>query len=128
MATSLAWATKISTIRALRKIPVRGVGGTGRGGAAAGGQSPEPLELGAGVKDRYKKITFWKETIDELLVQVFLESQEQVPEENILDVDATDSPLHAIGRRFFHGDHDHYCYLPRDLVRRTGAVRALARI
>ena len=38
------------------------------------------MELGAGVKDRYKKITFWKEAIEELLVKVFVESQEEVPE------------------------------------------------
>jgi hypothetical protein len=79
----------------------------------AGKSTLNRLELGAGVKDRYKKITFWKEAIDELLVQVFLESQEQVPEEIILDVDATDLPLHGQQEgRFFHGYYDHYCYLP----------------
>jgi hypothetical protein len=33
------------------------------------------MELGSGAPDRYKKITFWKEAIDELLVKVFIESQ-----------------------------------------------------
>ena len=35
------------------------------------------MELGNGLPDRYKKITFWKQAIDELLVSVFVESQEQ---------------------------------------------------
>jgi len=65
------------------------------------------------VKDRYKKITFWKEAIEELLVKVFVESQEEVPEEIILDVDTTDLPLHGQQEgRFFHGYYDEYCYLP----------------
>ena len=79
----------------------------------AGKSTLNRLEQGAGVKDRYKKITFWKEAIDELLVQVFLESQEQAPDQIILDVDATDLPLYGQQEgRFFHGYYDHYCYLP----------------
>ena len=71
------------------------------------------MELGAGTKDRYKKITFWKEAIDELLVKIFLESYEQAPEQIILDVDSTDLPLHGKQEgRFFHGYYDSYCYLP----------------
>ncbi len=45
------------------------------------------LELGDGREDRYKKITFWKQGVDELLVSVFIESQEKAPKEIILDVD-----------------------------------------
>jgi Transposase DDE domain group 1 len=44
---------------------------------------------------------------------VFIESQEQAPEEIILDVDTTDLPLHGQQEgRFFHGYYDSYCYLP----------------
>jgi hypothetical protein len=79
----------------------------------AGKSTLNRMELGAGVKDRYKKITFWKEAIDELLVKVFLESQAKVPEQIVLDIDATDLPLHGQQEgRFFHGYYDNYCYLP----------------
>src|ERR1700694_4992831 len=71
------------------------------------------LELGDGREDRYKKITFWKQGIDELLVEVFIESQERTPEQIVLDVDTTDLPLHGQQEgRFFHGYYDSYCYLP----------------
>ncbi len=79
----------------------------------AGKSTLNRMELGAGMKDRYKKITFWKEGVDELLVTVFIESQEKAPAEIILDVDTTDLPLHGKQEgRFFHGYYDHYCYLP----------------
>ncbi len=79
----------------------------------AGKSTLNRLELGDGKPDRYKKITFWKQGIDELLVKVFIESQEKAPEEIILDVDTTDLPLHGRQEgRFFHGYYDHYCYLP----------------
>src|ERR1700730_15356894 len=45
----------------------------------AGKSTLNRMELGTGTKDRYKKITFWKEAIDELLVKVFLESHQQRP-------------------------------------------------
>jgi hypothetical protein len=79
----------------------------------AGKSTLNRMELGTGVKDRYKKITFWKEAVDELLVKVFLESYEKAPDEIILDVDTTDLPLHGKQEgRFFHGYYDSYCYLP----------------
>jgi hypothetical protein len=79
----------------------------------AGKSTLNRMELGAGTPDRYKKITFWKEAIDELLVKVFLESQATIPEQIILDVDTTDLPLHGKQEgRFYHGYYDHYCYLP----------------
>ena len=79
----------------------------------AGKSTLNRMELGAGTKDRYKKITFWKEGMDELLVKVFLESYETPPSEIILDIDTTDLPLHGKQEgRFFHGYYDHYCYLP----------------
>jgi hypothetical protein len=71
------------------------------------------MEMGAGEPDRYKKITFWKEALDELLVTIFLESHEQAPGQIILDIDTTDLPLHGKQEgRFFHGYYDNYCYLP----------------
>jgi hypothetical protein len=79
----------------------------------AGKSTLNRLELGNGRKDRYKKITFWKQAVDELLVSVFVESHEKAPEQIILDIDTTDLPLHGKQEgRFFHGYYDSYCYLP----------------
>src|SRR6202165_5272361 len=79
----------------------------------AGKSTLNRLELGAGAPDRYKKITFWKQGIDELLVDVFVEAHATVPEEIVLDVDTTDIALHGNQEgRFFHGYYDQYCYLP----------------
>jgi hypothetical protein len=79
----------------------------------AGKSTLNRMELGAGVKDRYKKITFWKEAVDEVMVNVFLESYDQAPQQIVLDIDTTDLPLHGKQEgRFFHGYYDSYCYLP----------------
>jgi hypothetical protein len=64
-------------------------------------------------RERYKKIVLDHEAVDRLLVQVFLEAHREAPQEIILDLDATDDPLHGKQEgRFFHGYYGHYCYLP----------------
>src|SRR3954447_3196979 len=79
----------------------------------AGKSTLNRMEMGAGEPNRYKKITFWKKALDELLVTVFLEAHEQAPGEIVLDIDTTDLPLHGKQEgRFFHGYYDEYCYLP----------------
>jgi len=79
----------------------------------AGKSTLNRMELGTGAKDRYKKITFWKEGIDDLLVKIFIESQAQAPTQIVLDIDTTDLPLHGKQEgRFFHRCYDNYCYLP----------------
>jgi hypothetical protein len=79
----------------------------------AGKSTLNRLELSTGTPDRYKKITFWKQAIDELLVDVFVEAHATPPEEIVLDIDTTDVALHGNQEgRFFHGYYDHYCYLP----------------
>lgn len=81
--------------------------------ALAGKSTLNRLELGTGIGDRYKKITFWKDAVDELLVRVFLESYLEAPQQIILDIDTTDLALHGQQEgRFFHGYYDQYCYLP----------------
>jgi hypothetical protein len=51
--------------------------------------------------------------LSELLVEQFIASFERVPEELVLDFDATDNPLHGQQeQRFFHGYCDSYCCLP----------------
>ena len=99
----------------LRKDPVFGIlaGRKELDEPLAGKSTLNRMELGAGTQDRYKKITFWKEAIDELLVKVYTESHVQAPDQIILDVDTTDLPLHGKQEgRFFHGYYDSYCYLP----------------
>ena len=42
--------------------------------------------------------------IDELLVNIFLEAHSEAPQEIVIDLDATDLPLHGHReQRFFHG-------------------------
>jgi len=81
--------------------------------ALAGKSTLNRLELGDGKPDRYKKITFWRDSIDDLLVDVFLDAHAQAPEEIVLDIDSTDFAIHGEQEeRFYHGYYDHYCYLP----------------
>jgi len=55
-------------------------------------------------KERYKKIVLDHGAVDRLLVEVFLEAHREEPKEIILDLDATDDPLHGEQEgRFFHG-------------------------
>src|SRR5258708_16641342 len=52
-------------------------------------------------------------TIERLFVDLFLEAHAPGPQQIILDLDATDDPLHGHQEgRFFHGYYDCYCYLP----------------
>ena len=84
--------------------------------ALAGKSTLNRLELTgetASRKDRYKKIVLDHGAVDRLLVEVFVEAHREEPKEIILDLDATDDPLHGQQEgRFFHGYYGHYCYLP----------------
>jgi hypothetical protein len=99
----------------LRKDPVFGIlaGREELDEPLAGKSTLNRMELGTGAHSRYKKITFWKDGVDELLVKAFLESYQEIPAEIVLDMDTTDLPLHGKQEgRFFHGYYDNYCYLP----------------
>lgn len=98
----------------LRKDPVFGIlAGRDDLEPLAGKSTLNRLELGTGINSRYKKITFWKDALDELMVNVFTESYKTAPAEIVLDIDTTDLPLHGKQEgRFFHGYYDNYCYLP----------------
>ena len=51
--------------------------------------------------------------IEALPVTLFLEVHKRPPRQIILDLDATDDPLHGHQEgRFFQGYYDCYCYLP----------------
>jgi hypothetical protein len=87
-----------------------------KGKALAGKSTLNRLETGgeemAGT-ERYKKIIYTAGAIGDFFVNVYLGTTEKEPEEIILDVDATDDPVHGEQEgRFFHGYYDCYCYLP----------------
>ena len=95
-----------------------------RGKALAGKSTLNRLELTApdydgsprqkeSDKPETKKIVVDPESIDALLVDLFLDAHAQVPEQIILDLDATDDILYGQQEgRFYHGYYHDYCYLP----------------
>jgi hypothetical protein len=95
-----------------------------RGKALAGKSTLNRLELTApdydgsprqkeSNKPETKKIVVDPESIDALLVDLFLEAHEQAPDRIIVDLDATDDPLYGQQEgRFYHGYYGDYCYLP----------------
>ncbi len=67
----------------------------------------------SGAVTRYHKITHDGAAIEGLFVELFLEAHATPPQQIVLDLDATDDPLHGHQEgRFFHGYYDCYCYLP----------------
>ena len=87
-----------------------------RGKPLAGKSTLNRLELsqvGADEGSRYKKIVAHLGQIEDYLVDMYLLQNPTPPQQIILDLDATDDPLHGqqLGR-FFHGYYGHYCYLP----------------
>jgi hypothetical protein len=95
-----------------------------RGTALAGKSTLNRLELTApdydgsprqqdSNKPETKKILVDPESIDALLVDLFLEAHPHAPDQIILDLDATDDIVygHQEGR-FYHGYYHDYCYLP----------------
>jgi len=87
-----------------------------RGKALAGKSTLNRLELtreGASASERYKKIEVNRAAVERLPVELFLQAHPVAPEEILLDLDATDDPIHGNQEgRFFHGYYGGYCYLP----------------
>ncbi len=87
-----------------------------RGHALAGKSTLNRMELRSDQPEmdgRYKKIAVSEEAVDEFFINVFVQAQKEAPRELILDLDATDDPLHGRQEgRFFHGYYGSYCYLP----------------
>jgi len=95
-----------------------------RGKALAGKSTLNRLELTApdydgsprqkeSDKPETKKIAVDPESIDALLVDLFLEAQQQAPQQITLDLDATDDIVYGQQEgRFYHGYYRDYCYLP----------------
>jgi hypothetical protein len=80
----------------------------------AGKSTLNRLELSVSEQaTRYHKIGHDAAAIEGLFVDLFLEAHGRAPRQIILDLDATDDPLHGTQEgRFFHGYYDGYCYLP----------------
>jgi hypothetical protein len=79
----------------------------------AGKSTLNRLELSRDEATRYHKIAHDPAAIEGFLVTLFLEAHKAPPKEIILDLDATDDPLHGAQEgRFFHGYYGCYCYLP----------------
>ena len=118
------------------------------GFALAGKSTLNRLELtpvGADQNSRYKKIVARHRDIEKFFVDAFLQVHSKPPKRIVLDLDATDDPLHGhqLGR-FFHGYYKSYCYLPlyifcgshllcaklrpADIDASAGSVRQLERI
>jgi hypothetical protein len=119
-----------------------------KGKALAGKSTLNRLELTpvrAAAGSRYKKIVGHLDAMQAFLVEAFLQQYVVPPARIVLDLDATDNPLHGhqLGR-FFHGYYDAYCYLPlyifcgdhpllallrpSDIDASTGALKQLMRI
>jgi hypothetical protein len=63
--------------------------------------------------DRYHKIDHDPQALANLFIDLFLEAEKRPPQRSILDLDATDDPVHGEQEgRFFHGYYSCYCYLP----------------
>lgn len=62
---------------------------------------------------RYHKIAHDPTALANLFVDLFIEAHDRPPRRIILDLDATDDPVHGHQEgRFFHGYYGCYCYLP----------------
>jgi hypothetical protein len=79
----------------------------------AGKSTLNRLELSKLEPTRYHKISHNPVAIKNLFVDLFIEAHARPPREIILDLDATDDPVHGEQEgRFFNGYYDCYCYLP----------------
>jgi hypothetical protein len=87
-----------------------------RGKAGAGKSTLNRLELTRADANRqtpYKKIVLDEQAVDRLLVDLYIQAQPRQPQRIVLDLDATDDPVHGEQEgRFFHGYYGGYCYLP----------------
>ena len=79
----------------------------------AGKSTLNRLEPSRPEPTRYHKVSHDPAAVERLFVDLFLGAHPKAPEQIILDLDATDDPLHGSQEgRFFRGYYDCYCYLP----------------
>jgi hypothetical protein len=78
----------------------------------AGKSTLNRVELSRTEPTRYHKVGHDPEAIENLFVTLFVEAHNKAPRQIILDLDATDDPIHGDQEgRFFHGYYDSYCYV-----------------
>jgi len=119
-----------------------------QGKALAGKSTLNRLELtppAATADSRYKKIVLHHRQAEMVFTDIFVQAHGQAPQWLVLDLDATDDPVHGEqAGRFFHGYYQHYCYLPlyifcgehllwaqlrpSDIDGSAGSLKALAKI
>jgi hypothetical protein len=81
--------------------------------ALAGKSTLNRLELSRPEPTKYHKVSHDPAAIEALFPKLFIEAHAKAPRQIILDLDATDDPIHGHQEgRFFHGYYDSYCYLP----------------
>lgn len=81
--------------------------------AVAGKSTLNRLELSRPQPSRYHRISHDPAAIEALFVALFMGAHALPPDEIVLDLDATDDPVHGNQEgRFFHGYYGNYCYLP----------------
>jgi hypothetical protein len=102
-----------------------------RGKTLAGKSTLNRLELspiGADADSRYKKIPCRTRDVERLFVDLVLQAHASPPERIVLDLDATDDPIHGhqLGRSF-HGYYKGYRYLPLYIFRGDHLLRARPR-
>ena len=104
----------------LRKDPVAQILSgkvAGEGAELASHSTLNRIELSKNTieeRERYKKIACNDRKLEEFFIQEFIRyAKRKRMKQLILDVDATDIPLHGKQEgRFYHGYYGHYCYLP----------------
>jgi hypothetical protein len=82
--------------------------------ALAGKSTLNRLEHAGNIgRDRHHKLDHDASAIERLFVDLFMDAHREPPIRIVLDLDATDDPLHGSQEgRHFHGYYDCYCYLP----------------
>lgn len=102
-----------------------------KGKPLAGKSTLNRLELtppNADEHARYKKILADEGAIEALLLDLFIETFSEAPAEIVLDIDATDDPLHGKQEgAYFHGYYNEYCYLPLYIFCGDFPLRAILR-
>jgi hypothetical protein len=87
-----------------------------RGKGLAGKSTLNRLELRSddpAKNGRYKKIALDEKKVDDFFIDIFVQAHEEPPKLIVIDLDATDDPLHGKQEgRFFQGYYREYCYLP----------------
>lgn len=88
-------------------------GARGDVAALSGKSTLNRLEHVGGGDSRYHKFSLDEAAMEQVFLKLYLAAHKTPPKRVILDLDATDDPLHGGQEgRFFHGYYRCYCYLP----------------